>query len=114
MAIKRATRDSLAEYFARKEKIAKLRREANDLAKLQGDFEDEQLGYVQEQGGPEKCVIVCGYRLLIKTVNCRVEWQKALMKELAEAIGDKQAAKRAEAIREEAGTEEKLEIEPPG
>lgn len=110
---KRPSRDGLAEYFARDKQIAELRRQANDLAKLQGAFEDQALAYVKENGGPERVSIVCGYRLVIQAVAKRVEWQKALMIELAGAIGDQQAAARAEAIRKAAGTKDEITIEPP-
>lgn len=110
---KRPSRDELAEYFAREEQISALRRQANDLAKLQGETDDKVLEYVRQAGGDTRCAIVCGYRLSIELVAARVEWQKALMKELAEHIGTDQAQERAESIRKAAGTKEKAKIEPP-
>lgn len=111
--VPRPTRDRLAEYFAREEKIAVISREASDLRKLQGETEAKVLAYVRDAGGPERCAIVCGYRLSIEIVAKRVEWQKALLKELADEIGPENAQKRAEAIRKAAGTKEEPKIERP-
>jgi hypothetical protein len=111
--VPKPTRDELSEYFPRDQKIGELRREANDLAKLQRGTESKSLAYVRENGGAEKVAIVCGYRLMIETVNEAVKWEESFLDELAKHIGAEKAAKRAEEIRKAAGKKDKIKIEPP-
>jgi hypothetical protein len=102
---KRPSRDKLAQYFAWEEEQKAFARKASDIRKLQDEVEQEVLAFVRENGGPERCSIVCGYRLSIEVKAGRVEWKTAFMKELGQ--------EKAEELLKAAGTKEEAKIEPP-
>lgn len=109
----RPTRDELAEYFAAEQQLERLAKQADPLKRLQKAVAAKALAYVLENGGPERCSIVCGYRLAIDKVPNAVQWKTELLELLADAIGKDKAAKQCDKIAAAAGTKDKITIEAP-
>jgi hypothetical protein len=77
---KRPSRERLAQYFAWDEERLALGRQAKDIKNLQGEIEEQVLEYVRDNGGPERCTIVCGYRLSIDLKRENVDWKTEFMR----------------------------------
>ncbi len=107
------TRAELAEYFDVDQQRIDHNRQAADIKRLQDETEKKVLAYVQAHSGPERCVLLYGYRLSIELANERVEWKTELLDALAKEVGKTKAAKIATRILSAAGKKQVPKIEPP-
>lgn len=108
---KRVTRDDLEYYFALEEERKELQRKADDIKKLQADLEEKFEAHVIANGGEEKAVTVCGYRLYLATKACGVSWKKAFL-QMCERAGLK-PLEEAERLTAAAPKKEELVVEAP-
>lgn len=95
----------LARYFELEEQRLALNRQAKDLEKLQDELYDKFLKWVEEQGGPERVKLRCGYKLAIIKKPGSVSW----VKEFLRVAGEEEA----ERLRKAAPSRDVLVVEPP-
>ena len=99
-------RAELARYFELEAERKSLQRQAKDLEKLQAELEEKFTAYVLAEGGPERALMRCGYRLAIDSKPGSVSWKGEFLK-LA-------GPERAEELVQAAPSKDVLVIEPPG
>lgn len=108
---KRVTLAELQEYFALEVKRKALKRQSDDIAKLQKDLEAKFARHVDANGGAERSVVTCGYRIYFQLKNGSVGWKDEFlhMAKLAGFDPLKEAEKRIAA----APKKEELVVEEP-
>lgn len=110
----RITKADLERYYALDEERKSLNRQAKDKSKLMDELEAKFTADVLANGGSDKTVMRCGYRLSLRVKAKAVEWAKEFLRVAAKLLGgDDGAAKEAERIRAAAPRTEVLEIETP-
>lgn len=110
-ATKRVTREDLEYYFALEQERLEFQRKASDVKKLQDELEKKFEAHVRANGGAEKTVITCGYKLYFALTNGKVKWEQAFLR-MCEAAGRK-PLEEAERQRAAAPKKEVLVVEPP-
>jgi hypothetical protein len=80
VAVSRVTRKELEEWSALEAQRLQLQRQVKDLAALQEVLEEKFFSHVVANGGPERVVLSCGYRLRIDTKRGTVQWKNELVK----------------------------------
>ena len=95
----------LAEYFELEERRLSLQRQAKDLAALQEKLEENFRAYVESDGGTERALMRCGYRLAINTKPGSVRWKNEFVRVAGSGA--------AEELIAAAPTMDVLVIEPP-
>lgn len=86
----------LEAWKKRAEKIAKLRAEADALAKDQRELEGEWLPHVEKNGGQARCITVGPFTLLIEMKRASVYWKGAYIKLEGDVAADALIANQPE------------------
>lgn len=85
MTVPYVTYADLQEWQRLDDKIRSLRRQASDLAKLQGELEETKLiPFCREHGGDELSCVRSGYRLTITSKPGPVSWKTEFIKAVSE------------------------------
>lgn len=108
---RRVTREDLEYYFALEEERLGFQRKADDVKKLQAELEKKFEAHVRANGGAEKSVVTCGYRLYLAVKKGSVKWMEAFQR-MCELAGRK-PLEEAEKLRAAVPTKEELVVEPP-
>lgn len=98
------TRAEINRYFELECERLELARKAKDLAALQEKIEQRMIAAVRANGGKERTLITCGYRLAISMVRVGVKWKD----EFVRAMGED----KAEQLVEAQPKKEKFTVEP--
>ncbi len=109
----RVMKAELELYYQLDEERKSLNRQAKDKSKLMAELEAKFTKDVLANGGPEKTVMRCGYRLSLKVKSKAVEWAKEFLRVVAGLTSTDAATKEAERIRAASPRTEELEIETP-
>lgn len=110
---KRVTKAELEEFYRLDEERKSLNRQAKDKQKLMDELEAKFTADVHANGGPEKTVMRCGYRLSLAVKSKAVEWAKEFLRVVGGLMGTDKATAEAERIRAASPKTEVLTIETP-
>lgn len=105
MAASRLTSKELAQWSELEAQRLALQRQVKDVAALQEKLEEKFFAHVVANGGAERVVLSCGYRLRIDVKRGSVQWKPEFIR-----VAGHEAAEELIAA---APTKDVLVIEPP-